>query len=94
MSLPRRWLGLPKLRALRLPVAEARVNVHEAKTHLSRLLERVLTGEEIVIARAGKPIARLVPFDSILAQDRKLGELGSTLMKRTRDAQAAALDPV
>ena len=38
------------------------VNVHEAKTHLSRLLERVESGEEIVIARAGKPIARLVPL--------------------------------
>ena len=38
------------------------VNVHEAKTHLSRLLERVELGEEIVLARAGRPIARLVPF--------------------------------
>lgn len=38
------------------------VNVHEAKTHLSRLLERVERGEEIVIGRAGKPIARLVPY--------------------------------
>lgn len=38
------------------------VNVHEAKTHLSRLLERVEMGEEIVIARAGHPVARLVPF--------------------------------
>ena len=37
------------------------VNVHEAKTHLSRLLERVERGEEIVIARAGRPVARLVP---------------------------------
>jgi len=36
------------------------VNIHEAKTHLSRLLERVAAGEEVVIARAGKPIARLV----------------------------------
>lgn len=36
------------------------VNVHEAKTHLSRLLEAVESGEEIVIARAGKPVARLV----------------------------------
>lgn len=35
------------------------VNVHEAKTHLSRLLERVQAGEEITIAKAGKPIARL-----------------------------------
>lgn len=41
----------------------AEVNVHEAKTHLSRLLLRVAGGEEIVIARAGKPIARLVPIE-------------------------------
>lgn len=39
------------------------VNVHEAKTHLSRLLEDVAGGEEIVIAKAGKPRARLVPID-------------------------------
>lgn len=37
------------------------VNVQEAKTHLSRLLERVEAGERIVIARAGKPIAELAP---------------------------------
>ena len=39
------------------------VNIHEAKTHLSRLIERVLAGEEIVIARGGKPVAKLVPLD-------------------------------
>jgi len=39
------------------------VNVHEAKTHLSRLLEEVSAGGEIVIAKAGKPIARLVPME-------------------------------
>jgi len=37
------------------------VNIHEAKTHLSRLLQRVANGEEVTIARAGMPIARLVP---------------------------------
>lgn len=37
------------------------INIHEAKTHLSRLLIRVANGEEIIIARAGKPVARLVP---------------------------------
>jgi prevent-host-death family protein len=37
------------------------VNIHEAKTHLSKLLARVKEGEEIVIAKAGQPIARLVP---------------------------------
>lgn len=40
------------------------VNVHEAKTHLSRILEQVEGGEEIVIARAGHPVARLIPFES------------------------------
>lgn len=39
------------------------VSVHEAKTHLSRLLRRVLCGEEIVIARGGKPVAKLVPLE-------------------------------
>lgn len=37
------------------------VNTHEAKTHLSRLLARVEAGEEVIIARAGKPVAKLVP---------------------------------
>lgn len=37
------------------------INVYEAKTHLSELLDRALAGEEIVIARSGKPIVRLVP---------------------------------
>jgi prevent-host-death family protein len=41
------------------------VNIHEAKTHLSRLLARVAQGEEIVIAKAGKPIAKLVKIESV-----------------------------
>jgi len=48
------------------------VNVHEAKTHLSRLLQRVAAGEEITIARAGIPIARLVAIEST-APKRPLG---------------------
>ena len=39
------------------------VNVHEAKTHLSRLLERVALGEEVIIAKAGTPVAKLVPVE-------------------------------
>ncbi len=50
------------------------VNVHEAKTQLSRLLEAVETGEEVVIARAGKPVARLVPLQAEPAR-RHLGAL-------------------
>jgi prevent-host-death family protein len=38
-------------------------NVHEAKTHLSRLLDRAHRGEEIILAKGGKPYARLVPLD-------------------------------
>jgi prevent-host-death family protein len=38
------------------------VNIHEAKTHFSKLVERAEKGEDIVIARAGKPVARLVAF--------------------------------
>jgi len=40
------------------------INIHEAKTHLSRLVERVQAGEEIVIAKAGRPAARLVPIEN------------------------------
>jgi prevent-host-death family protein len=39
-----------------------KVNIHEAKTQLSRLLARVGNGEEVIISKAGKPIARLVPI--------------------------------
>lgn len=50
------------------------VNIHAAKTHLSSLLEEVQKGEEVVIAKAGKPIARIVPID-VTAGKRKLGVL-------------------
>lgn len=49
------------------------VNIHEAKTHLSRLLEEVRHGEDVVIAKAGKPVARLVPVE----EPRKRREPGS-----------------
>jgi prevent-host-death family protein len=39
------------------------VNIHEAKTHLSKLLERVALGEEVIIAKAGTPVAKLVPIN-------------------------------
>lgn len=49
------------------------VNVHEAKTHLSRLLQRVATGEEITIARSGVPVARLVALKPEKKKIRPLG---------------------
>lgn len=48
-----------------------KVNIHEAKTHLSRLLASVERGEEVIIARSGVPIARIVPIES--APQRVLG---------------------
>ena len=50
-----------------------KVNMHEAKTHLSKLVERVEGGEEIVISRAGKPAAKLVPVSQEKRGRRKLG---------------------
>ena len=47
-------------------------NVHEAKTHFSKLLAKVEAGEEVVIARAGKPVAKLVPIQEKRAP-RQLG---------------------
>lgn len=53
------------------------VNVHDAKTHLSRLLERAHGGEEIIVAKAGKPYARLVPLAP--PAERKPGGLDVTI---------------
>ena len=47
------------------------VTVHQAKTHLSRLLRRVATGEEVVISRSGTPVARIVPIEAPV--ERRLG---------------------
>lgn len=64
------------------------VNIHEAKTHLSRLLERVAAGEQVVISKAGRPIADLVPHR---AASVVLGGLKGEL--RYDDADFADLDP-
>ena len=50
-------------------------NIHEAKTHLSRLVERVAAGEEIIIAKAGKPVAKLVPYRESKSARRKPGSM-------------------
>ncbi len=49
------------------------VNLYDAKTHLSDLVERAAAGEEIIIARAGKPRARLVPLPQALREPRQPG---------------------
>ncbi|MFZ0835753.1 MAG: type II toxin-antitoxin system Phd/YefM family antitoxin [Mycobacterium sp.] len=63
------------------------VNIHEAKTHLSRLLERVAAGERVVISKAGKPVADLVPHQ---AADVAFGALRGQL---TYDDSSFDFDP-
>jgi prevent-host-death family protein len=66
------------------------INIHEAKTHLSRLVDEVSAGEEIVIAKAGKPMARLIPFQRRSGR-RKLGALAGRF--RVPDNFDAPLPP-
>lgn len=63
-----------ELSLIRRSVVSQTVNVHEAKTHLSRLLEQAHAGEEIILAKAGKPYARLMPLEKKPAQ-RQPGRL-------------------
>jgi prevent-host-death family protein len=63
------------------------VNIHAAKTHLSRLVDEVSAGAEIIIAKAGKPMARLVPLAGGNAKKRRLGRLaGRAKIPRNFDA--------
>jgi prevent-host-death family protein len=61
------------------------INIHQAKTQLSRLIERVAGGEEIVITKAGKPIARLVPYVPKGAFRRPGAMRGKIRIKRNFD---------
>ena len=51
------------------------VNIHEAKTHLSRLVDKAAQGEEFIIAKAGKPLVKVVPLDAVAKQGGRLGFL-------------------
>lgn len=66
------------------------INLHDAKTHLSRYVDQALDGEEVVIARAGRPLVRLVPVEQEL-QPRRLGFLtGSARVEADLKAAFAA----
>jgi prevent-host-death family protein len=61
------------------------VNIHEAKTHLSRLIERAVKGESFIIAKAGKPLVKLTPLDSPESgKKRRLGFMAGQI-KTPRD---------
>ena len=62
------------------------VNVHAAKTHLSRLLEEALLGEEVVIARDGVPIARLVPIEPAALRRQPGSARGKIVIMTDADA--------
>jgi prevent-host-death family protein len=66
------------------------VNIHDAKTHLSRLVEQAALGKEIIIAKAGKPMARLVPLLSA-PKPKKFGLLKGKI--KVPDDFNAPLDP-
>ena len=60
-------------------------NVHEAKTHFSKLLERVLNGEEVVIAKAGKPVARILPVVTNVAKRKPGNDKGKVVIQPNFD---------
>ncbi len=72
-------------------------NIYEAKTHLSRLVAQVEGGEEVVLSRAGKPVARIVPWAEPVAGRRRLGMLAGRIHEKSGvwdvegDLQATAL---
>jgi prevent-host-death family protein len=67
----------------------AQVNVHEAKTHFSKLLARASAGEEIVIAKAGKPVARLMPIGQLAVNKRVPGiDKGKIWMSKDFDVMS------
>jgi prevent-host-death family protein len=65
---------------------KTKVNVHEAKTHFSRLLERVQSGEQIIIAKAGKPVAILSPIGDAIARRTPGGDAGKVIIAQDFDA--------
>lgn len=65
------------------------ININEAKTHLSKLVEEVLQGKDVVVAKYDKPVVRLVPFQPA-AQPRKLGVMSGQV---TESADCWAPDP-
>jgi prevent-host-death family protein len=67
------------------------VNVHQAKTHLSRLLQRVAAGEEITIADAGVPVARLVPIENSALRQLGVNE-GKIWMAEDFDAPGPEIE--
>ena len=68
-------------------------NIHDAKTHFSKLLMRVQNGEEVVIAKAGKPVARIIPFVADDTSQRVPGiDMGKVIIQPDFDAPLPEFD--
>ena len=63
------------------------INVHEAKTHFSKLIERVGLGEEVTVAKAGRPVAKLVPIPPKVARRKPGSAKGSVRVSDDFDAR-------
>ena len=70
------------------------VNIHAAKTHLSRLIDQAAAGDEIVIARAGKPVARLVPLTAKAEKPRRVLGAMTGRMRVAADFDAPLPDAI
>jgi len=68
------------------------VNVHEAKTQLSKLLERVMNGEQIIIAKAGKPVAMLTPISEMPPQRIPGNDAGKVIISADFDEPLPEFD--
>ena len=69
-------------------------NIQEAKTHFSKLLKRVMNGEEVIIARAGKPVAKITPLDENVSPPRIPGiDKGEIMIMPDFDTPISEFDP-
>lgn len=67
-------------------------NIHEAKTHLSRLIESVIAGEEVIIAKAGKPVVKIIPYEVNQQPRQPGGWEGKVTMSDDFDDELSILD--
>ena len=65
-------------------------NIHEAKTHFSRLLAQVAAGESVVIAKAGTPVAKLMPVDAPTGVRKRIGFMAGLSVPKDFDTLGAA----
>jgi prevent-host-death family protein len=75
------------------PEAAMLVNIYDAKTNLSALLDKAVAGEEVIIARSGKPLARLMPVTTVASKSGvRLGGLKRARLKLSADFHAPMTD--